>query len=414
MSELENALYNFINSPNHPMYNFILGYNYDKLGQTTSACSFYLRAAEFSMDDVLSYESMLKLGICLRNQGNRVHTVKGIFLRAISLLPKRPEGYCLLAGLYEANNDWHECYETSVIGELMVGNDKPVLVTDVEYPGGYGLTFHRAVSAWWIGLFNESIHLFRQLDHDNKVMEPYKQVIKNNINNYGYLWKKALKYEDSLYPELKIKFRGAIDIKENYSQCYQDMFILTMLNGKRDGSFIEIGCGDPIYNNNTYLLERYFEWKGISIDVNPEITKKFSEKRTAKVITGDATKIDYSSLLTERTYDYLQIDCDPASISYSVLLQIPFERHKFAVVTFEHEYYCDPDYEVRGLSRKYLESFGYEMVVNDIAEDRYSNFEDWWVHPDLVDRNVIDKMKCVNNKTHKADEYLLGKICFSQ
>jgi SAM-dependent methyltransferase len=405
--ELDKALYNFVNSPRHPMYNFILGYNYEKLGQTTSACSFYLRAAEFSVDDILSYESLLRLAICIKKQGDRVYTLKGIVLRAISLLPKRPEGYCLLAGIYEFNKDWHESFQTSVIGEMMIENNKPELITDVEYAGGYVLTFHKAVAAWWVGLFNESIHLFRQLDHSKEIQEPYKTIIKNNLSRYGYFWKKSLKYEDWMYQDLRYKFPNASTIKENYSQCYQDMFILSILDGKENGSFIEIGCGGPIFNNNTYLLENEFGWEGVSIDIDPETTRKFSEIRKGTVLTEDAVKIDYNKLLDKKEYDYLQIDCDPASISYNILLQIPFETHKFAVITFEHEYYCDPDCEVRELSRKYLQSHGYELVVDDIAEDRFSNFEDWYVHPDLVDRKIVNKMKCVNGKTKKADEYFL-------
>ena len=38
------------------------------------------------------------------------------------------------------------------------------------------------------------------------------------------------------------------------------MFVLSMYNGKTRNIF-EIGSGDPIYGNNTYLLETKFNWK---------------------------------------------------------------------------------------------------------------------------------------------------------
>ena len=40
---------------------------------------------------------------------------------------------------------------------------------------------------------------------------------------------------------LRKKFSGVENIKENYSQSMQDIFVLTMLNGKKNGIYIEIG-----------------------------------------------------------------------------------------------------------------------------------------------------------------------------
>ena len=37
------------------------------------------------------------------------------------------------------------------------------------------------------------------------------------------------------------------------SQAYQDLFVLKMLNYKRDGSFLEIGSNHPIIHNNTIV-----------------------------------------------------------------------------------------------------------------------------------------------------------------
>ena len=61
----------------NPEYNFNLALEYDKLGQTASAISFYLRAAERSEDLKLSYIALLKMGVCFEKQGGRTQTVKG-------------------------------------------------------------------------------------------------------------------------------------------------------------------------------------------------------------------------------------------------------------------------------------------------------------------------------------------------
>lgn len=410
INELNKNLMNFVYDSKNSLVNFNLGYAYELLGQTASASSYYLRSAEYGSDDVLIYESLLRLALCLSKQGSRVFTVKGVLLRAISLLPNRPEAYFLLSRTYEINRDWQESYTFATIGEKLISDNHTKLKTDVEYPGKYGFIFEKAVSSWWIGLYDESLYLFRQLDKNYNMSDVYSRIVKNNINNLGNNWKEPIIYDDTQYEHLKVKFNGSSSIKFNYSQCYQDMFVLTMLNGKRNGLFLEIGCGDPYYGNNTALLEKEFDWKGISIDINKDTTDKFSKERKSNVICDDATKIDYDKILQSDVYDYLQIDCDPPLVSYNTLLKIPFDKCKFAVITFEHDYYCDSDSGVREKSRKYLESFGYKMVVNDIAPDKFSNYEDWWVHPDLVDNKIINKMIDLSENTKKCDDYMLHKL----
>jgi len=100
-----NNLANYIESPKNPMYNFQLGLWYEEQGQTAPAVSFYLRAAEFGNGNLLTYESLLRLALCLNRQGSRVFTVKGVLLRAISVMPNRPEGYFLLSRLYEVKKE---------------------------------------------------------------------------------------------------------------------------------------------------------------------------------------------------------------------------------------------------------------------------------------------------------------------
>jgi|WetSurSiteA1Bulk_404760.scaffolds.fasta_scaffold00217_7 hypothetical protein len=409
-TNLNKALVNYINDPKYPLYNFELGRWYETDGQYASALSFYLRAAELSTNELLTYESVLRIAICVESIRNRVYSLKGIVLRAISLMPKRPEAYFMMARICEQNKDWHDGYAFAVIGESLITDGEEKLKTDVGYPGRYGFTFERAVTAWWIGLYDESIHLMRQLEKDNQIRQDYRNAVVSNIKNYGYLWKRHLRYDQSMYADLRMKFSGASGIKENFSQCFQDMFILMMLKGKHKGNFLEIGCGDPFFNNNTALLEKKFGWSGLSIDIDLEKIGKFNLKRESTAFCGDATKIDFDKILREDYYDYLQIDCDPAIISFQVLQRIPFETAKFAVITFEHDNFCDERKDIKERSREYLRSFGYIMVVNNIAEDRFSDFEDWWVHPDLVDKNILSRMICISDKPKKADDYIYGRI----
>lgn len=396
-------LLNYISDTKNGQYNFALGRWYEIQGHTAAAASYYIRTTEFSKDELLIYEALLRISICLLSQGSRVFVSKGVLLRAIALKPDRPEAYFLLSQCCEHNKDFSESYTYACLGERISDNTE-LLKTGVGYPGHYGFIFEKAVSGWWLGLVDASLHLFRQLDKRTDMLLVHVVSVKNNLKNLSNSFKNPITYYGDMYERLKVKFKGSREIERNYSQCYQDMFVLTMLNGKTDGKFVEVGCGDPFFGNNTALLEE-LGWTGISIDIDPNKTKKFAEQRRSQVITADATKLDYNSLLSG-DYDYLQIDCDPALNSLQVLCRIPFEQCRFAVITFEHDDYCSDGIKER--SRAYLESLGYKMVVGDIAPDKYMNFEDWWVHPELVDRELISKLWNNNPDAKKADGYMLN------
>jgi len=408
--ELSGAIKHFILDPKDPFGNFYLGQCYESLGQTASAVSFYVRTTEFGADELLTYEALLRVALCLERQGSRTFLVKGILLRAVSLLPDRPEAYFLLSRIYERNKDWQESYTWAKIGYNKFYSDNDHvndLHTDVEYPGSYGFKFEMAVSSWWIGLKEEAIHLFKVLSKMSNVSNSHKESIINNLKSIWNTWKNPIRYDESMYNRLKFKFEDSNKIQNNYSQCYQDMFVLSMLNGKSNGRFIEIGCGDPFFGNNTALLETKFNWQGISIDINKNTIDNFSKHRKSKVICEDATKIKYNEIL-DGDYDYLQIDCDPAIISLTTLKSIPFDKHRFAVITFEHDFYNGDNAIVRDSSREYLKSIGYVMIVNNISADKYYSFEDWWVHPNLVDKSILEFMTCISDNPKKADMYMLS------
>ena len=44
---------------------------------------------------------------------------------------------------------------------------------------------------------------------------------------------------------LKNRFPGSEDIAENHSQSMQDLFVLSVLNGKKNGVYVEIGADRP-------------------------------------------------------------------------------------------------------------------------------------------------------------------------
>ena len=400
-------LRNYLHDPRNAEYNFALGLDYEDYGHVAAAAGFYVRAAVHADTDLLAYEALLRLANCFTRLGGRVYMCKGILLRAISLLPERPEAYFLLSRLYEVDKEWQEAYTFAVMGDQVAGrwNGAPALRTNVDYPGRYGFTFERAVAGWWIGLFDESLHLLRQLKRDPTMLPIHIAAVDNNLTNLdGTVWHSPLTYRADMYERLRVKFTGAREIDKNYSELCQDMFVLTMLNGKRDGVFLEIGCGDPVNGSNTKLLEE-LGWTGLSIDVNHDLVEKFRGIRTCKFLEVDATRFDLGVLTGD--YDYLQIDIEPPLGSLQTLLRLPFDRHRFAVVTFEHDAYRSLG--IRDRSRAYLRSHGYVLVVGDVAINKYESCEDWWVHPELVDPRLVCQMRDCGEGVKRADDYLLGK-----
>jgi hypothetical protein len=199
---------------------------------------------------------------------------------------------------------------------------------------------------------------------------------------------------------LKFKFNGSDQIQRNYSQAGQDLFVLAALNGKRNGIYIEVGAGPSVLHNNTLLLETEFNWKGVSIEINQAFYDDHKTSRTHHIELVDGTTVNYSDLLIRASIDtniidYVSLDLDPAP-TLIALYNLPMDTHKFAVITYEHDSYaCGTKY--KELSTSYLTSKGYELVVSNVVAEGYGEFEDWWVHPELVDRSVIDSMKAVDN-----------------
>jgi len=329
--------------------------------------------------------------------------IKGLLLRAISLLPNRPEAHFLLCRAYERNRDWQEGYTHSMIGKSL-STDLPDSITYLEYDGIETFDFQRGVTAWWIGLFQESLQIMREIKVSKNISEKFKNAAIDNLNRLGNNWSEPIKYTLENYKNLRFKFEGAETMVGNYSQSFQDLFVLMVLNGKKSGKWLEIGCADPIYGNNTKLLEE-FGWNGVSVDIDNRQKENWLIRNTIPII-NDATKINWEELdllKNNDIIDYLQIDIDPANTSYNVLLSIPFWKNKFRVITFEHDFYTREFDDIRDKSRKYLKSFGYELIVSNISPNNNNPYEDWWVHTELVDTKIVNNLKSIKEINYCED-----------
>ena len=212
------------------------------------------------------------------------------------------------------------------------------------------------------------------------------------------------------------------------SQAGQEEFVIMVLKNKTCGTFIEVGSEHPVLNNNTFFLERYSGWNGMMIEYNPVWEEWYKKWRTSDYIIGDAVDVDYVSICKALTYgrylkddtiiDYLQIDLDVANESTIKTLENfdknVFDKYKFRVITFEHDKYtgwCGEDTRTR--SREIFERRGYLRVFGDVKHNLSPQwcvaFEDWYVMPELVDMNLVNRIKRDESLNHDEIIKILHK-----
>ena len=270
-------------------------------------------------------------------------------------------------------------------------------------------------------------YMFRHI-YSNEICL-YKNDVKTCMNN-------SLEYCDKftkLYSndELCNKMEKIIDVtapKRNirsYSQSAQDIFVVTALQYKMNGFFLEIGANHPLNGNNTYILESKYKFKGLMVEYCDEFEQLYKQYRPNSIYEiKDATKVEYLKILTENNFpfnmDYLQIDLDVdnrSTIDTLVYLNNTiFDKYKFATVTFEHDIYRGDFFNTRELSRNIFKERGYILLFPDVRvywNNMYQPYEDWYVHPDLVNRNFIETFKTDKSLTDNDIKNMMlnMKIC---
>lgn len=202
-------------------------------------------------------------------------------------------------------------------------------------------------------------------------------------------------------------------IEMSKSQLKQDLFVLSELNFKNDGFFVEFGATNGIDLSNTYILEKEFGWKGILAEPakywhddlksnrscnietncvwrNSNSVLNFNETNVKEVSTISAfnnsdghkkartTGTNYNvhsisliNLLDKynapKTIDYLSIDTEGSE--YDILSTFDFSKYQFSVITCEHNY------------TRNREKIFYLLTNNGYVRKNIgsSKFDDWYV-----------------------------------
>lgn len=205
----------------------------------------------------------------------------------------------------------------------------------------------------------------------------------------------------------------------SYSQAAQDLFVISVMKEKQNGYFIEIGSNHPMQHNNTYLLETKYNWKGLMVEYDKSFESSYKIHRPNSIYQmNDARLVNYRKILDTNNFpeniDYLQVDLDVNNKStldtFLLLNNTVFAKYKFATITFEHDIYTGNYFHTQSISRQILADRGYILVFPDVSvfwEGSYKPFEDWYVHPDLVDMDYINSIKSEVSLTNEQIKNLL-------
>jgi FkbM family methyltransferase len=192
----------------------------------------------------------------------------------------------------------------------------------------------------------------------------------------------------------------------------QDRWAIETLRGKRGGYFLDLGAADGFSGNNTYILERYYGWRGLCIEPNPVLfdlmISKYGRRCTciADLVDDERKSVDYimtgfesgivdqdtdnnsqmrglqldalrrrglvKTLRTKTLADVLEEQSAPSVIDYfsfdvegaetRILRHFPFDRYKFLTLTIER-----PTPELNAL----LFRNGYCFVKNSLYDSFY-------------------------------------------
>jgi len=166
-NDLQQALIVYAKDTENAENNFNLAIEYEKLGHTAPALSYFLRCAERSDDDLLAYEALIHGAICYQSQGGRDLTAKTLYQHAVLLLSERPEAYGLLSRFCADRSQWQDAYIYSSMGLKYIENVYPNLRCNCEYDGKIGLNFEHARASWEWGKVDQSVNLMYEIYESN-------------------------------------------------------------------------------------------------------------------------------------------------------------------------------------------------------------------------------------------------------
>ena len=203
--------------------------------------------------------------------------------------------------------------------------------------------------------------------------------------------------------DLSIFMDGVARILRNsgklYSQLGQEALVAGFTQQVLDPFYLEIGAYHPYEYSNTAALRDSLNWRGLSLDPNPQSLEAFKAAgfESLFINKGVGTRAETAYLRLDGAFsdthhefgqDLLKVELidikvlvsDLSKVTYlsldieggelEILRSFPWEFSKPEVVTVEHNHIVDIENQIRGL----MEDLGYRQVLRSITL-----FESWFV-----------------------------------
>lgn len=169
------------------------------------------------------------------------------------------------------------------------------------------------------------------------------------------------------------------------SQFGQDRFVITATDHARDGTYCDIGAGEPWRLSNTLALQTELGWRGIHCDL--EWHEAHKKQRSPLLNFADAFAVDWRKALAaiaiDGRIDFLSLDLEPPSRTEDVLRMLPLEDFRFSIICVEHDAYRDGGKERRERMRSLIAHHDYELIGT--AGINGLDIDDFWVDPQAID-----------------------------
>lgn len=158
--------------------------------------------------------------------------------------------------------------------------------------------------------------------------------------------------------------------RKSFSQCGEDLLIryVFILRGIKKPSYIDIGANDPFFLSNTALFHSKGS-RGINIEANPSLHKKFMKKRPDDInlnigISTQEDELDFYIMEDNTLSTFSQQECEQMQAQGNKLQEVK----KIRLTTVEQiiEKYCGgvfPDFlsiDVEGMDFDILQSINFE------------------------------------------------------
>ena len=211
-----------------------------------------------------------------------------------------------------------------------------------------------------------------------------------------------------MFKFLRVFIKSFTHKKISYSYGGVDSLVLNIFKNQEKGFYLDIGCGHPIKNNNTYLLNKK-GWSGINIDLDEENIDLFNAYRTKdvnlavavsdkegeanlyfyhnksalntiskenadfqkakvseikKIKTQTISKIIENSPFKDRKIDFLSVDVEGSELS--ILKNFDFKKYSPKVIVVEYLDLSLKKLEIKNLNiDNFLKSDIYKLIISN-------------------------------------------------